>query len=134
MKGVWSVNNMGQYNRNAEILKGFFRKPLTLVISIFYFISAIIPNIYMITKMISSGVYDSAGLCAYSLLMILPAAAFLNLFIQGRKVAPISRLHTPLMLMYIYTALSVIVPVGFSVYLIFSYIVLNILNLLCHNN
>lgn len=98
---------MGQYNQNTEILKGFFRNPLTLVISIFYFISAIIPNIYMITKMVSSGVYDSAGLCAYSLLTILPAAAFLNIFIQGRKAAPISRLHTPLMLIYMYTALSV---------------------------
>lgn len=98
---------MGRYNRNTEILKVFFRKPLTLVISILYFLSAIIPNIYMITKMVSSGVYDSAFLCAYSLLTILPAIAFLNLFIQGRKVAPISRLHTPLMLIYMYTALSV---------------------------
>ena len=98
---------MGRYNRNTEILKGFFRKPLTLVISILYFLSAIIPNIYMITKMVSSGVYDSAGFCAYSLLMILPAVAFLNLFIQGRKAAPISRLHAPLMLIYMYTVLSV---------------------------
>lgn len=98
---------MGRYNRNTEILKGFFRKPLTLVISILYSLSAIIPNIYMITKMVSSGVYDSAGFCAYSLLMILPAVAFLNLFIQGRKAAPISRLHTPLMLIYMYTVLSV---------------------------
>lgn len=116
------MNNMGQYNRNTEILKDFFRKPLTLVISILYFISAIIPNIFLITKMITSGVYDSAVLCAYSLLTILPAVAFLNLFVQGRKALVVNRLNAPLILMYIYTALSVLVPVGFSVYLIFSYI------------
>lgn len=114
---------MGRYNRNTEILKGFFRKPLTLVISILYFLSAIIPNIYMITKMVSSGVYDSAGFCAYSLLMILPAAAFLNLFIQGRKASQISRLNAPLILFYIYTVLSVLAPVGFSAYLVYSYAV-----------
>lgn len=107
---------MNQYIRNNEILKGFLRKPLTLVLSILFFVSAIIPCIYIIVKSMTSGEINELAICIYPLLMILPAVSFLNLFIQGRKTAEISRLNTPLILIYVYTVLSILVPISFFTY------------------
>ena len=112
---------MNQYIRNNEILKGFLKKPLTLGISILFFIAAIVPNIYLVVKMISSGIFDSTALCVYSLLAVLPAVAFLNLFINGRNSKSNKRLNTPLILIYMYTVLSVFLPVAFFTYWMFSY-------------
>lgn len=107
---------MGQYNKNTEILKSFFKKPLTLVISILFFSFAIISCIYSFL----SGISYPILFAVYSLLAILPADAFLNLFIQGRRSEEINRLNTPLILMYIYTALSTFVPPAFFIYLLLT--------------
>lgn len=114
---------MNLYNRNTAILKNFFKKPLTLIISILFFSAAVIPCIYLVVKMTASGVFDSFTLCAYSLLAVLPSVAFLNLFIQGRKRAEINRLNMPLILIYIYTILSVFAPIAFFAYFLLYYYV-----------
>lgn len=101
---------MSQYNRNNEILKSFFKKPLTLVISILFFALAVIPCIYFVSTMITSGAFDSIPLCIYSLFAVLPATAFLNLYIKGKSDSVIRRLNTPLILLYIYTVPVVLFP------------------------
>lgn len=109
---------MSQYNGNSEILKSFFKKPLTLVISILFFALAVIPCIYFIPTMITSGAFDSIPLCIYSLFAVLPATAFLNLYIKGKSDSVIKRLNAPLILLYIYTVLSVLLPfVLYAVYI-----------------
>lgn len=111
---------MSLYNKNTEILKSFFKKPLTLIISILYFASALITCIYIIKQSITSNNFDFIPFCVYPLFMILPAAAFLYLFIQGRKCTEISRLNAPLILIYIYTSLSVFVPIVFFTYIMLT--------------
>lgn len=115
---------MSQYNKNTEILKAFFRKPLTLVISILFFVSAVIPCIYIIVQSLISGEFFGLVICVYPMLMVLPAVAFLNLFIQGRKITEITRLNTPLILIYMYTLLSIFEPLSFFTYCM----------LLCHTD
>lgn len=111
---------MNLYNKNTEILKSFFKKPLTLIISILYFASALITCIYIIKQSITPNDFDFIPFCVYPLFMILPAFAFLYLFIQGRKCTEISRLNAPLILIYIYTSLSVFVPIVFFTYIMLT--------------
>lgn len=112
---------MNLYNKNTEILKAFFKKPLTLVISILFFVSAVISCIYIIVQSLISGEFFGLAICVYPMLMVLPAVAFLNLFIQGRKTTEISRLNTPLILIYMYTILSIFEPLSFFTYYMLSY-------------
>lgn len=107
---------MSQYNKNLEILKSFFRKPLTLVISILFYSFAVISCIYTF----ASGVSYPILIAVYFLLALLPAGAFLSLFIQGRKSTEINQLNAPLILIYIYTALSVFAPPAFFIYLLLT--------------
>lgn len=112
---------MSQYNKNTEVLKNFFKKPLTLVLSILFFVSAVIPCIYIIVKLIISGESNNLAICIYPTLMILPAVAYLNLFIQGRKITEINRLNTPLILIYMYTVLCILESLSFFTYYMLSY-------------
>lgn len=111
---------MNLYNRNTVILKDFFKKPLTIIISILFFAAAVIPCIYLIVKMTASGIFDSFVFCVYSMLAILPSVAFLNLFIKGRKNKEIKHLNAPLIIMYIYSILSVLLPAAFFTYVLLS--------------
>ena len=110
---------MSQYNRNTEILKSFFRKPLTLVISILFFTFTVISCTYSIL----SGIFYPTVFFFFSLLSILPAFAFLCLFIQGRRKCEINRLNAPLILICIYTVLSTFVPSAFFTYLMLTYFI-----------
>lgn len=110
---------MSQYNRNSEILKSFFRKPLTLVISILFFSFMVISCTYSIL----SGIFYPTVFFFFSLFSILPAFAFLCLFIQGRRKYEINRLNTPLILICIYTVLSTFVPSAFFTYLMSTYFI-----------
>lgn len=102
---------MNQYNGNSEILKSFFKKPMTLVISILFFALSVVPCIYFVATMIIYSEFDLIPLCFYSLLSVLPSAAFLNLYIKGKSDKVIKRLKAPIILLYIYTVLGVLLPI-----------------------
>lgn len=107
---------MSMYNKNTEILKLFFKKPLTLVISILFFASLVSPCIYIIKQSVASSEFGVLYACAFPLLMILPAAAFFNLYIQGRKRSEIRQINISLILIYMYAILSVFLPTAFLAY------------------
>ena len=115
-------NKINPYRRNAEVLRNFFRQPITLVISIaltISFLTQILLSVY------SFFTINQNGFSFIPFIYLLPITAFMSLFIKTHKNARNFSGSPGLPLLTIYNVISIILILCFAIQLVSLYISYN---------
>ena len=124
-------NKINPYRRNAEVLRDFFRQPLSLLISIALTISFLTQTLLSVYSFFTIKEYIFNFI---PFIYLLPIIAFMSLFIKTHKHARDFSPSPGLPLLSIYNVISILLILGFIVNLVSLYIIkfdefLNIFNL-----